>query len=260
MLHRKIYNIALIVTSIFVFFTWSLTNTINLPFFENRVILYLVNFASSFGFFKLFVIITTYILERITFVKKIIFGSSYFEGIWIGYYTSPTDGKTRIFFQIIDQTIDDVNIFSRSFILDKTYRGSWKSTNDVSINPKKSELSYMYEFDGVDTTDHTHGMFIGSFCKKGILKTPFSMTGNAFNYYSKVKIRTELIKVSNSTVLKDYDKDYDKNKLLEKALKFYKDEVTKITPVDNIGNKKQDMDQCPHQGSVINNYFCYFNN
>ena len=154
MFYRKICNIALILTSIFVFYTWSFTNSVNFPYFENKILVYFLNFVSAFGIFRLVVFIAVNILERIKLVKKIIFGSSYFEGTWVGYYFSPYDNKLVIFYQTIFQTIEDVNIFTRAYNEeDMSYRGIWTSISTVSIKPIESEMSYLFKFVGSTQKD-----------------------------------------------------------------------------------------------------------
>ena len=91
MIYQKICNCALFMTSIFVFITWSLIDTIDFSNFDNiisEIIAgYIIKFVLAFGFFNSIVLVTVYFFDKIPFMKKIIFGSSFFEGVWVGYYT-----------------------------------------------------------------------------------------------------------------------------------------------------------------------------
>jgi len=212
MMYRKICNIALLVTSFFVFITWTLTNEISISHDYNgmfsQIIIFVINFASAFGFFRIFVSLTIYILERLKIAKKAIFASSFFEGRWVGYYVSPENNKPIVFFQIIEQSIDVVHILSEDYNVDdsNSYRGVWKSEGDVSIASKKSSLSYLYNFDSTTPNSVTFGMFNATFHKKGILSIPCIINGHAFNLHSKTKFRVQQIKVSDSIVMGGNDK------------------------------------------------------
>jgi len=59
--------------------------------------------------------------------------------------------------------------------------------------------------------------------KKGILtKTPYRMDGVAINFYRKTQFRAVAHKISGCI-------NVDSQRLLQKALKFYEDEVANIT-------------------------------
>ncbi|MCL2809186.1 MAG: hypothetical protein FWD24_03860 [Treponema sp.] len=219
MLYRKICNIALFFTSIFAFFTWSLTNSISFPYLDNIIIKFLINFASAYGFFRIIVTFAAFILERIPIVKKKIFKSSYFEGTWVGYYQSPSDDKHVVFYQTIEQSFDNAQILSKAYNLeDMNFRGIWISTSSISIKPQESELSYLYKFDSSSNNNlNTNGLFIANY-QKGKSKIPFRITGHSFNVTAKTKIKTELIKVSDKTIIND------EKKVKQDALNFYKEE------------------------------------
>jgi len=228
MIYKKICNGALFVTSIFVFVTWSWIDISNLGYFDNKIITTIIEmvlkFISAFGFFSIIVSITAYILVKIPLLKKIIFGSSYFEGRWVGYYVAPSDNAHVIFYHIIEQNIDYTNISTWSYnVSDMSFRGLWDTTSEVSINIKKSEMSYLYEFDGINPSKHTHGMFTGKYFKEGIFKIPCRMTGHGYNSESHTKFLTETRKISHSTIMNNNDK----SRFLQEAHDFYNNEVLK---------------------------------
>ena len=219
MLYRKIFNLALFVTSIFAFFVaWPLV--INLPY-HNEFVQFLAFFVSASGFFNIFTSLAVYILEKIPVVKKTIFGLSYFEGKWIGYYAK--QGKRPyIFYVVMGQTLEHTH-FSASIysVENKRHKGVWKSTGEVTINPLASEMSFLYEINMLSEKTPRHGLFQATFYKKGIFKTPWRIKGFAVTPVSGIKNKVEMKKVSNSSLVKDGDEE----KLLQEALEFCKDEI-----------------------------------
>ena len=225
MLYKKVCNFALFLTAIFVFFTWSWVSTINISMFNNKIlqsiIEYLFRYIFAYGFFNIIVFVSVNILMRLKFIKRIIFGSSYFEGRWIGYYISPIHKTPVVFFKIITQTIERIYIKSYAYNMnDKSQIGTWHSNSEVTIDIEKSEISYFYEYIGVSENEQIHGIHRGGFFKKGILGNPFKINGYGYNFQSNTNIPTKIIKVDNTVVMKSDDD----SKLLQKALQFYNDE------------------------------------
>lgn len=76
---RKVYNIAFIATSVFVFIAWTLTQSIEHEIFENGVFRYfalvLINLILAYGFFNMFANIVIFLSNRIKWVKSVLFNS-----------------------------------------------------------------------------------------------------------------------------------------------------------------------------------------
>jgi len=242
MLYKRVCNVAVFFTSIVVFFIWLwLYNTTNDDFpniFHSETIQYIVKFlifiTSTFGFFKISVSIMMSLIEKVQGIKKILLGSSYFEGKWVGYYMAPIENTPVVFFQIIEQTIEYISIRTKAYnAKDMSHRGLWNSINDIYISPKKLEFSYQYEFiSELDKSGPTYGTstITNLYKKESIFKEPWKMDCYAFNLLSKERFRVELIKESDSITMDDNDE----KKLLQKALEFYNNNK------DN-GNKNTDI-------------------
>jgi hypothetical protein len=219
----------------FVFIIWSWTSSIDVPYIQNEIIqfivIYVINFISAFGFFSIFVSIARYLLEKPSVVKKKILGSSYFEGIWVGHYIGPGDKKPVIFYQIIEQAIDGAHISSYAYnVEDMSYRGSWEA-DFVLIDPRRLALFfYPYQWTGLERKADGQ-MKATSIQRKG---SPYRIDSNAFNMESKNLFRSEQIKISDKIVMNDNDK----NRILQRALKFYNDNsvTLTITKKENTGS------------------------
>jgi len=220
MLYKRIYSIAVFLTSIFAFFIWwSLTDIVN-DLIPSYILKFLVFTTSTFGFFKIFVSAMALFIERIQCAKKIILSSSYFEGIWVGYYYTPIDDKPVLFYQIITQTIECVDIETKAYNVEgMKERGFWKSIDKVYINPRNPKFSYQYYFDSnSDESMNTRGAFTATILHESEkLSIPCKMEGYAFNHYSRKKIEMKQIKVSDRTAI-EHDKE---EKLKQDALNFY---------------------------------------
>jgi hypothetical protein len=262
MLYKKICNSAILVTSILVFITWKgLIKTelpiSDLPFLKyvnQDVLKFVIGYFMAYGFFNFIVFFTINILIKITIEKKIILGSFYFEGTWIGYYFGPekvydsSDNVSYaarkvpvIFFQTIQQNIDEIIISNTEAYhkgddnLYKTHRCSWHSISNVSISSSGSLLSYLYHATSIQADDDlTLGLFTGTFHRKGIFNNPCRIQGQAFNTYSKKYIKTLQIKEKNSIKITSEE---EVKKLLEKAIEFYlKHNTSNLEVVQNTDN------------------------
>ena len=245
MFYRRICNIAIFISALLVFITWTLINNINFSFLENNqsipndfisflnknkfFITLLISFISAHGFFNLFVSIIIWLLEKTRRMRKIILGSLYFEGTWIGYY-HVDEGKPVVFFQTIEQDIDNIRCINTEAFHkdDKTYRCRWYSIGKVAIDYMTSSFSYIYYAtvvnNDVDGKRNARGFFTSSILKKGCLSNPYRISGEAFNTATKNEMRMVQIKDSDMVLIDS--KEYI-NELINKAICFYESENNK---------------------------------
>jgi hypothetical protein len=224
MFYKKICNIAISLTSIAVFLIWASLYDIDLSYFKNSCVQYLIKtligLVFAFGFFKMLVFAIIFLIEKSSRFKRCVFDSSYFEGIWVGYYIAPIDGRHVIFYQIIEQTTEHIQISVQAYHADdRSYRGNWKSIHMVFINPKEARLIYSYEFTGISQNEQpvSRGLFEADF-QKDAKKIPCRIEGNAFNFITKMRFKMDIKKESNNPVIENNDN----KKLLDAAYEFYK--------------------------------------
>jgi len=253
MYYKKIYNIALFFTSIVVFILWFNINLKTAESDVHPVIKFFLSWIFAYGFFGSCVSVIVVLLQQCTTINQIIFGQSYFGGVWVGYYIIPAgttsqDGKIMaeeenpvIFFQIIEQNLQQISILTESYELPteefpKKFRCWWYPRSEVSID-SSGTLSYLYEVDGIDGI-HKNSLFLGMFTsvfqKTGFWKNPCRLHGYAFNENSATKLLTEQIKVEDHTTIKvidlkknreNLDED-DIGRFIQMAFDFYKRRVS----------------------------------
>ena len=228
MVYEKIYTIAIFFTSIFVFTIWVLIGgSIYVDGADQKIYTVLLGIVFSYGFFGLFTNIILLLLNKSTKIRKIVLGPTYFEGTWVGYYMA-TENTPVIFFQIIQQSIDDINITTEAYHIDRRYRCSWWSVSKVSADPRTLKLYYMYEIDKmVDENEITIGIFNSNFLvnKKWGISNPCRINGYAFNLHSKEKVRVQQIKLRDTiSIVNDDCIDV----LVKKALEFYHRDISNL--------------------------------
>jgi hypothetical protein len=218
MYYKKICNIALFGTSIFVFVIWSLFQNIDISKIGIEKVQYIVKIIFTmiyaYGFFNLSVHVLIKLLIKIPLVKKIIYGSSYIEGTWIGYYFNMNNPYLCSLH--ITQTIEKTNIMSKAYYLNNSIRGHWDSKSDVTIEKSNNLLSFLYEVKLSDLNASYDGMAQLFLQIKGMLKNPYKMDGFAYNLKSRIKLPMYLMKIS------DYQNpEIDEDELVIKAKEYY---------------------------------------
>ena len=186
-----------------------------------------IGFVVAYGFFHLFACLTAKLLENIHIIKRIVFGSSYFEGTWVGYYFAK-DNVPAIIVQKMEQSIDCMHISAIVYYDDKTPKRKWKSIGKVSVDTDTSSLLYMYESNTIykdykneqelekKTLEHGFGVF--EFQQKPFLwffRNPCRLIGYT---RSRKKVNVVLTKVSDNVCINSED---DVHEFVQKALNFY---------------------------------------
>ncbi|MCL2211374.1 MAG: hypothetical protein FWB95_05575 [Treponema sp.] len=229
MLYKKIFYLALLITSVLVFFTWSIIDNSNFLIMSDNVYLQmlfkiLTSLILAYLFFYSIASFVIYLLNRLKKIKKFIFRSIYFEGTWIGFYRTK-DNNPIVYFQIIEQDIEHMHIYGEAYYLNMNLRCSWHSTSEVTIEIKNATLSYLTDIELDINKVHIPGFFISTFFKKGIREIPWRIKGTSTSL-NNTNVSIEQIKVSDKTdILKCID---DKTKLLQEAIKTFQDDINNI--------------------------------
>jgi len=220
---KKIYNFSLLITSAFVYFVWSLTKQIDLNFINNVVIQKTVeiaiDFILAFGFFHLCANIIVALSSNISFLKRIILGSSYIEGIWVGYYLLDNESegkKTILYIEQIEQTLDDITLVAEAYYYDdRKPRCIW---NDVTakIDKHNNSLIYVINVSFFHETPATNsGVTYYRMQNKGRSSSPEKFIGYSMNIGNQKKETIKAIKVSK------IPHSFSTQQLLDKAMEFY---------------------------------------
>jgi len=225
---KKVYNISLIATSVFAFIAWTLTQSIKHEVIEHEIlrhsVIALLNFVLAFGFFNMFAKIIISLSNRIKWVKRLILGSSYIEGVWVGYTFVEEEGEDtftpRYTTFMIEQSIDDIVITVKSHAENLSLRTF--ITPEVAWINKQKRVLYM-----VNSARRVVAPFFGSsfvefhLVSKGLSTSPEQLEG-IVTYLEEGSMRRVSAKKLSTLPHK-----YEPKKLLEESVKFYQEKMSK---------------------------------
>ena len=221
MYYKKICNIAISIASIFVFIIWSIINNIDfskygIHGFSVVIISFFISLVSAYAFFNISTSIIAKFLLKITLIRRLLFGSAYIGGVWIGYYKTPD--RDYLCYVTIEQNIDKPTVINGfSFNVKKELRNIWTSDGEASIN--KNNLRFQYNVTSIDDNANYDGFVRYILHEKKRFSNPHLITGSAYNLETDMKIHTELKKYNHKLL------NHDRETLITKALDFYNAEA-----------------------------------
>src|SRR5665647_126175 len=136
----RLHSIALSITTLIVFYLWRLISTVAVEYPNLKI---LIAVLISIGIFRLVLTFFKDVLMKIRFIKKWIFGPSYLEGVWVGFFIGRTD-KERFYIETFEQDFNSITIRGDGYKEDEGYFGSWTSKN-VHFDVRIGSVSYLYE-------------------------------------------------------------------------------------------------------------------
>ena len=154
----------------------------------------IVTFLVSLSFYKFVFHLILAICKKTRFIKKIVLGKNYFEGLWIGYFI--VDSKVEYYYELFEQNLEELTIKGRSFNKNKELTGEWTIQKPI-VNVAGSRITYYYEMDVANSNDVTLG-----YSKATIYWTKFSLpkklVGFAVDKFSSEKQQYVSIKVCDN--------------------------------------------------------------
>ena len=154
----------------------------------------IVTFLVSLSFYKFVFHLILVICKKTRFIKKIVLGKNYFEGLWIGYFI--VDSKVEYYYELFEQNLEELTIKGRSFNKNKELTGEWTIQKPI-VNVADSRITYYYEMDVANSNDVTLG-----YSKATIYWTRFSLpkklVGFAVDKFSSKKQQYVSIKVCDN--------------------------------------------------------------
>lgn len=157
---------------------------------------------------------------KIRFIKKWIFGASYLEGVWIGFFIGKMD-KERFFIETFEQDFNSITLRGEGYRDGEGYFGSWTSKN-VHFDVRIGSISYMYETDAIKDSAISPGLAIFKIDRESIDCPPYKLKGFSSDLYNPKKFKSLEYKISDVPNVKDV------NIALEKAKDFYEKNKTFI--------------------------------
>lgn len=208
----RFHSIVLSITTLLVFYLWSIVITITLSHPSLKVpIAALV----SVGIYRLLLLAFKFLILEIRFVKKWVFGANYLEGLWVGFFIGSSN-KVRYYIETFEQDFDSLIIRGKGFREEEGYFGSWISDN-VNVDVKKGVLNYTYETDAIKNSFINPGLASFTFQRSGVNKAPTKLMGFSSDLFNPNKLKSYEVKISDKPDIGDIEE------LLKQAKKIYQE-------------------------------------
>jgi len=205
----KFNTIVLTITSIIVFYLLGVISNITESHPNFKIPLAAL---STVGVYNIFVFILKILILRIRFIKKLVFGAYYLEGVWVGFFIGESN-KERYYIETFEQDFDSLVIRGKAFKEDKGYFASWISESS-NIDAKKGILNYTYQTNPIKNTFINSGLANFEFERKRIDAAPHKLIGFSSDLYSSKKLKSMEEKINDKPYIEDL------NIALKKAKKF----------------------------------------
>jgi len=208
----RFHRIVLSITTLTVFSMWEIFSAIGK---ENPFLTILIAVISSIGFYRILVIIAKSIILNIRWLKKIIFGSQYVEGVWIGFFVGKSN-QIRYYIETFEQDFESITIRGKGFRENEGYFGSWISES-VNFDDKKGTLNYTYKADALSNTFINPGLADFVVERKKINAPPHQLLGFSADLYNPKKLKSFEVKINDKPDIGNI------GQTLNKAKKLYED-------------------------------------
>lgn len=147
----KAHSIAFSFATAIVYALWDVLSSVQ----PNSVIASLIiTFVLSLAFYRAVFKLLLFLSKHMLFIKKLILGKYFFEGVWIGFYT--VNDEVEYFYETVEQTFDETVTKGVAFGESQEKIGEWTIINP-NINIAESKITYYYEMDVSSADDITLG-------------------------------------------------------------------------------------------------------
>jgi len=173
----------------------------------------------SVGVYRLFFLVTSYLVNNCHWIKRLVFSSDYLEGTWIGFYIG-VSGNVRYIIETYEQTIDNLTIRGTSYDENKNLHTFWTSES-YNINAKDGEITYQYKVRSTKENTDPNGIAYFSFIRDNNKKAPEFIVGYSVDSHLSMKCKAMEKKLSKSTA-------YEINNTLDQAVLFYEEHKSHV--------------------------------
>lgn len=216
--YDKLRSIVFTITTTSLFFLW----TVLMEYSSDNIFINMVIGAvASLGTYRIILKVLETVFIKIRFVKKLVFGAAYLDGIWIGAYIGD-DLKPRYYKECFEQDFNGLIIRGSCYHDNFSYKGQWVS-DQVYINEKNGTITYTYTTDMIKNSAKNQGLASFNFCRKNRREFPKRMIGFSSDIFStkkylsyEWKLDKKEMQLSDEELLKLAEKRYFDERKKEK--------------------------------------------
>lgn len=179
----------------------------------------------SIGVYRLFFLITSYLVNNCQWIKRLVFSSDYIEGTWVGFYIG-VSGNERYLIETFEQNLEGLVIKGTSYDENKNLHSFWTSES-INLDSEKGELSYQYKVRSTREKPDPNGIAYFSIIRDNNRKPASILVGFSADSHLTKKCKAMEYRWSEKT-------KYNINEALIKAVEFYQ------TKKDFVYNYKED--------------------
>lgn len=208
----KFNSIVISITTVIMYSLWALLSENIYSSIQVKIITVLISYFTSLGFYKSIFWLLSFILHKSKWFKKVIYGSYYLEGIWVGFFIGK-DSKVRYFYEVFEQSLEEIIITGKAFREDDSILCIWKAKDPV-FDVNLGKMTYYYESDAYDNTFINPGFATFNLERTDKDKSAFALTGFSSDLYNPGKLIAFEKKLDGYSAISI-------NKLVEEAKKVY---------------------------------------
>lgn len=188
----RFHAIVLSLTTLIVLSLWEIFASIAFKFPILKIGLIII---TSFGFYRLLILVIKNVILNIRPFKRRIFGARYIEGVWVGFFIGKS-GKVRFYIETFEQDFESITIRGKGFRENEGYFGSWISES-VNFDDKKGTLNYTYKADALSNSFINPGVADFVIERKKINAPPYRLFGFSADLYNPQKLKSFEEKISD---------------------------------------------------------------
>lgn len=212
----KFNSIVISITTMIMYGLWALLSDNIFSSISAKILTVLISYFTSLGFYKSIFWLLSGLLSKWKWFKNMIYGSYYLEGIWVGFFIGK-DSKVRYFYEVFEQSLDEIVITGKAFKDDESILGIWKAKNPV-IDIVLGKMTYYYETDVFENTFINPGLATFNLERIDKDKCPYALTGFSSDLFNPVKLKAFEVKLdvcsqkNNTRLIEEAKKVYEVNK------------------------------------------------
>ena len=181
----RFHSIVLGITTLTVFSVWEVFR--NIVEYDPLLVVPIAA-ITTVGFYRIFMLVIKFLILRIRFIKKWIFGAYYMEGVWVGFFIG-NDKKVRFYIETFEQDFESITIRGKGFRENEGYFSNWISES-VNFDIKKGVLNYTYQADTLSNSFINPGFSCFNIERRDRQGQPYRLFGFCADLYNPNKLKS----------------------------------------------------------------------